>query len=578
MRTPGTARGAQLGLPKCPTGIAGFDEVVVGGLPRGRTTLVCGGAGCGKTLFGVEFLVRGAVEFGEPGVLVTFEETADELAANVASLGFDLRDLIERKQLVVDHVLLDRAQIVETGEFDLSGLFVRLAAAVDAVGAKRLLLDTVEVLFATFTDALALRSELQRLFRWLKERELTAIVTAEQGEGHLTRHGIEEYVSDCVIVLDHRVRDTISTRRLRIAKYRGSSHGSNEYPFVIDRTGFSVLPITSLGLAQRASTKRISSGIPDLDEMLGGKGFYRGSAILVSGASGTGKTSIAASMVDAACRGGETCAFLAFEESPDQLVRDMRSISLDLGQWTSSGLLQLRAERPTTLGLELHLLGLHRLLDELRPSVVVLDPITSLEAIGDAAEVRGALTRVVDLLKTAGTTAVFTSLTGAATDTRETHLISSLIDSWLLVRDVEANGERNRLVYILKSRGMAHSNQVREFLITDAGLRLVEPYLGEEGVFVGTARTDRQALDRQHSLDREAELQARRERLERRRVATAAQIEGLQAELAAEEAEVARASGHDAELAKLVEESRRVRAERRGAATDGNGRVGGRRR
>src|SRR5689334_12502925 len=364
-------------LEKAPTGITGLDEITGGGLPRGRPTLICGSAGCGKTLFGMEFLVRGATEFDEPGVFMAFEETAEELGQNVRSLGFELEKLIAKNKIAVDYVHIERSQIEETGEFDLEGLFLRLNTAIDAVGAKRVVLDTIETLFGGFSNTLILRSELRRLFRWLKEKGVTAIITGERGDGRLTRQGIEEYVSDCVILLDHRVTDQFSTRRLRVVKYRGTTHGTNEYPFLIDEQGISVLPITSLGLRHVASEERISTGVPRLDAMMGDKGVYRGTSVLISGTAGTGKTSLAAAFAEASCRRRERCLFLAFEESESQLLRNMRSIGLELAPWIEKGLLRILATRPTAYGLETHLAALHKVVKAFDPSMVIVDPITN---------------------------------------------------------------------------------------------------------------------------------------------------------------------------------------------------------
>src|SRR5271156_4868803 len=348
------------GLPKCLTGIHGLDEITLGGLPRGRPTLVCGNAGCGKTLLGMEFLVRGATEFDQPGVCLSFEETAGELTSNVASLGFDLAALIARKNLVIDHVYLERGLIEETGEYDLEALFVRLGHAVDSIGAKRVLLDSVEALFAGLDNESVLRSELRRLFRWLKDRNLTAVVTGERGQATLSRHGLEEYISDCVILLDHQVTETVLTRRLRVVKYRGSTHGMNEYPFLIESDGISVLPVTSMYLNHLACNERVSTGIPALDTMFGGQGYFRGNSILVSGTAGTGKTSLTAHFVNAACARGEKCVIFSFEESADQIVRNMKSIGIHLERWVENGLLHFHAVRPTTFGLEMHLVKVHK--------------------------------------------------------------------------------------------------------------------------------------------------------------------------------------------------------------------------
>jgi circadian clock protein KaiC len=480
-------------LPKSPTGISGLDQITGGGLPRGRPTLVCGSAGCGKTLLAMEFLVRGATEFGEPGVFIAFEETSEELTQNVRALGFDLDELVRRKLLLLDHVRVERSEIEETGEYDLEGLFIRLGHAIDTIGAKRVVIDTIEVLFGGLSNQSILRAELRRLFRWLKDKGVTAIITGERGDGTLTRHGLEEYVSDAVIVLDHRVTEQLSTRRIRIVKYRGTTHGTNEYPFLIDDTGISVLPITSLGLEHDASSERISTGVPALDEMLGGKGVYRGTSVLISGTAGTGKTSLAAHFVDAACRRGERGLYMSFEESPSQLTRNMRSIGLDLAPWAKKGLLQFHSTRPSAYGLEMHLATLHKLVKEFQPRVLVVDPITTFLNAGTSREAEGMMMRLIDFLKAQQITAVFTSLThgGDALEATSSS-VSSLIDTWLLVRDIESRGERNRGVYVLKSRGMAHSNQIREFVLTAHGVDLLDVEVGPEGVLIGSMRRVRE--------------------------------------------------------------------------------------
>ena len=459
-------------LPKTLTGISGVDEITGGGLPKGRPTLVAGGPGCGKTLFAMEFLVNGAVKYDEPGIFVAFEENAEELAQNVASLGFDLKDLNKRKKLLIDYIRVERTEIEETGEYDLDGLFIRLGYAIDAIGAKRVVLDTLEVLFAALSNGSILRAELHRLFRWLKNRGVTAVVTAERGNSTMTRLGLEEYVADCVITLDHRVIEQVSTRRLRIVKYRGSLHGTNEYPFLIGRQGISVLPITSLGLDHTVASGRISSGVKELDEMLGGKGFHRGTTILLSGTAGTGKTSLASSFVDAACRRGETCLYFAFEESPSQVVRNMRSIGIDLTPHIKKGLLQFHASRPTVYGLEMHLVTMYDLIKEHKPKVLVLDPITDFTAIGSKAEVKAAITRIIDFLKSSQITALFTSYVKEEEVDSSITGISSLIDTWISLRSLENNGEHHRGLFIMKSRGMAHSNQIRSFQLTDDGIKI----------------------------------------------------------------------------------------------------------
>ena len=477
------------GMPKTLTGINGLDEITEGGLPKGRPTLICGDAGSGKTIFSIEFIVKGAMNYNEPGVFVAFEEKSEELAVNVASLGFDLNKLIAEKKIKIDHVHIDRSEIEETGEYDLEGLFIRLGYAIDSIGAKRVVLDTIENLFAGLSNHGILRAELRRLFSWLKDKGVTAIITGEKGEGKLTRQGLEEYVSDCVILLDHRIENQISTRRLRIIKYRGSVHGTNEYPFLIDKDGISVLPITSLKLSNEVSTERVSSGIPSLDEMLGGKGFFKGSSVLVSGTAGSGKTSIAAHFANASCDRKERCLFFAFEESPEQIIRNLTSINLDLQKHVKSGLLKFYASRPTIYGLEMHLVVFYKLIREFKPKAVILDPITNLVTVGDPSQVKSILIRLIDFLQKEQITVMFTALTFPHfMQSSADEDVASLVDTWLSVQDIEFNGERNRAIYIMKSRGMKNSNQVREFLITDNGIEIVEVTLGPNGVLVGSAR------------------------------------------------------------------------------------------
>src|SRR3954467_2018187 len=554
-------------LAKAPTGIRGLDEITGGGLPQGRPTLICGSAGCGKTLFGMEFLVKGAAEFGEPGVFLAFEESEEELAQNVRSLGFDLDRLVAEGKVVVDYVHVDRSEIEENGEYDLEGLFIRLGLAIDSIGARRVALDTPETLFGGLSNEAVLRAELRRLFRWLKDKGVTAVITAERGDGTLTRQGLEEYVSDCVILLDHRVHGQISTRRLRVVKYRGTRHGTNEYPFLIDENGITVLPVTSLGLQHEASEERVSSGVARLDTILGGRGYYRGSSILVSGTSGTGKTSIAAHFADAACRRGERCLYFAFEESQSQAVRNARSIGLDLRPWIDGGLLRFHAVRPTFHGLEMHLATMLRLVRESRPRVVVVDPISNMLSAGPADEAQAMLLRLVDALKHQQITALFTNLTSAGdTSLEQTDLgVSSIVDTWLLLRDIELGGERNRGMYVLKSRGMAHSNQIREFVISADGIKLQDGYIGPEGVLTGSMRAAQEARERAAALQRTEETERRARELEVRRTALEAQIAALRAEYSAVEREAGIVSTQERQREGKVEQQRATAAPRRGA-------------
>ena len=526
-------------LIKVPTGITGLDEITEGGLPKGRPTLICGTPGVGKTLFGLEFIFKGATVYNEPGVIITFEEKPDDLAMNVASLGYDLFKLQKQGKLAIDHIRVERSEIEETGEYDLEGLFIRLNYAVESIGAKRIVLDTIENLFAGLENEGILRAELRRLFNWLKEKDLTAVITAEKGDGTLTRQGLEEYVSDCVILLDHRVMNQVSTRRLRVVKYRGSVHGTNEYPFLIDEDGISVLPITSLQLNNDVSSQRIASGISELDHMLGGKGFFRGSSILVSGTAGTGKTSIAATFSDASCKRKEKCIYFAFEESPQQIIRNMRSIGIDLQKHVDTGLLQFHASRPTLYGLEMHLVSIHKKIKAFKPKTVILDPITNLITAGLLGDVKSILIRLIDFLQAEGITVMFTALNLSNSFNEQTDEgVSSLVDAWITIRDIESNGERNHGLYIMKSRGMKHSNQVREFVFTNEGLKLEDVYIGTDGILTGSAREAQQlaaatgAELRTHALDRkDREVDRKRRVLEATISSLREEFESVQDEL-----------------------------------------------
>ncbi len=578
-RAPGAAerravRSAPAGLEKDPSGIKGLDEITGGGLPRGRPTLICGGPGCGKTLLGVEFLVRGATDLGQPGVFVSFEETEQELAKNVASLGFDLPALVAERKLAVEFVRVERSEIEETGDYSLDGLFIRLAHAFDAIGAKRVVLDTIESLFAGLSNASILRAELRRLFRWLKDRGVTAVITGERGDGQLTRQGLEEYVSDCVILLDHRVNDQVSTRRLRIVKYRGSAHGTNEFPFLIDSDGFTVMPITEATLTHEALDARVSSGVSALDAMLGGSGYFRGSSVLVSGTAGTGKSSLALTFAHAACGRGEQVAYFAFEESPSQILRNARSIGLDLAPWVDRGLLTFRANRPSLRGLEMHLSIMMKDVDILSPSVVIVDPITNLAQAGSTGEANRMLLRLVDMLKNRQVTTFFTNLTrgGSASEATEME-VSSIMDTWLLLRDVELSGERNRVIYVLKSRGMAHSNQLREFRLTSRGIELVKAYIGPGAVLTGSARLAQEASESQAEHERRMELTLRERTVDRRRAALEAQIATLRADLAAEEAELDRLRAGASWRRKHTASARKQMAVSRGSNATQNGKA-----
>jgi circadian clock protein KaiC len=549
-------------LPKTPTGILGFDEITGGGVPTGRPTLLCGSAGCGKTLFAMTFLVSGAEKYGEPGVFMSFEERAADLSANVSSLGYDVERMIADKHLLIDHVQIDRSQIEETGDYDLEGLFVRLDYAIKQIGAKRVVLDTIETLFSSFSDIGLLRAELRRLFEWLKTRGVTAIITGERGEGQLTRYGIEEYISDCVVLLDNRVVDQVTTRRLRVVKYRGSAHGTNEYPFLIDEQGISVFPVTSAGLDHQTSDEVVSSGIEQLDAMFDRRGYFRASSILISGLAGTGKTTFAASFIDASCRKGEKCLYFAFEESPKQIVRNMESIGIDLGRHLGSGLLQFEAARPSLYGVEMHLAKMHRDISMFNPTIVAIDPISSFR--GPSTEVNSILLRLIDLLKSRGITALFTSLSSVDETMNDAdHCISSLMDSWISLSNTSSNGERNRILYLLKARGMGHSNQLREYQITSNGINVIPAYIGAAGVLTGSARVTQEASEREELATAKQESDTRVRVLARNRQIVERQIEDMRAELEDAEKEALGLSTQRTLQQTMIAADRSIMAKRR---------------
>jgi circadian clock protein KaiC len=552
-------------LEKARTGIKGLDDVTIGGLPRGRPTLLCGAAGCGKTLIAMTFLVNGAMQYGEAGVFMSFEERSEDLAANVASLGYDLDGLIAAKKLVIDHVRIEPAEIEVSGDFDFEPLFVRLGYAIDQVGAKRVVLDTIEALFSGFKDEAILRAEFRRLFAWLKDRGVSAIITGERGEGQLTRYGIEEYVSDCVILLDNRVHDQVTTRRLRIVKYRGSSHGTNEYPFLIDDRGVSVMPITSARLQHKISSDIVPSGVADLDAMFGRRGFYRGSSVLLSGLAGTGKSTFSAWFANAVCARAERCLYFAFEESPDQIVRNMHSAGIDLQRHVDSGLLVFESARPSLYGLEMHLARMHRDIVEFNPAAVVVDPISAFRGV--QSEIHGTLLRLADICKERGITAFFTSLSLASDHASEADRgVSSLMDTWISLTDLESSGERNRVMFVLKARGMSHSNQMREYLLTGSGIKLIDPYVGQGGVLTGTARQAQEARERNETLERSQAIERRQRDLDRRRATVERQIAELRAAMEAEESEASMLGQQESGREEILIADRLAMATKRGAA------------
>ena len=548
-------------FPKTPSGVDGLDEITNGGFPKGRPTLICGGAGCGKTLMSMQFLIKGITDHNEPGVFMSFEEPSDDLTLNVKSLGFDIEKLKADKKLVVDHVRVERSEIEEAGEYDLDGLFIRLGYAIDSVKAKRVVLDTIESLFAGLDNQAILRAELRRLFHWLKAKGVTAIITGERGEATLTRQGLEEYVSDCVIVLDHRVIEQVSTRRLRIVKYRGSTHGTNEYPFLIDEEGISVLPITSLKLNNEVSSDVISTGVPGLNEMFHGGGFYRGSNILISGTAGTAKTTVACYFANEQCLKGEKTIYFAFEESPQQLVRNMKSIGIDLQKHIKKGILEIHSSRPSLNGLELHLLTLRKLIKEFKPTTIIIDPISNLITVGSEHEVRSMLVRLIDMLKAHNITALFTSL-NKQTDNFRPDLaeesVSSLVDTWITVRDMEGIGERNRGIFIIKARGMGHSNQVREFVITNNGIELLDVELGPNGILTGTARQTQKFKKTMSDIKLQNEINRKDREIERKRRVLEANIEALRNEFESAQEELSILKATEELQSQLIAKKKKV--------------------
>ena len=553
-------------LEKSSSGIKGLDEITEGGLPKGRPTLICGSAGCGKTMFAMQFLVEGA-QNDEPGVFVSFEETQEELEKNFASLGIDLRTLEEEKKFAVEYIYMERSEIEETGEFDLEGLFIRLAYAVEQIGAKRIVLDTIEAIFSGLPNEFILRAELRRLFAWVKSNGLTAIITGERGENSLTRYGLEEYVADCVILLDNPVVNKISTRNLRIIKYRGSSHGYNEYPFLMDEDGISVLPVTSLLLEHEASNEYVATGIERLDIMLGGNGFYKGSSVLVTGASGTGKSSIGAQFAANICKKGEKCLIFAFEESPKQIIRNMRSLGIDLQPYVDNGLLKFHATRPTTYGLETHLVTIHKIVNDFQPDVVVFDPISNLITVGSSTEVKSMLTRLIDFLKSKQITTLSNSLT--IMGQIETDIgVSSLMDTWIDLKSVVTNGERNRTIDVIKTRGQYHSNQVREFKLTDNGIKLIDVYLGPAGMLTGSARISQIAEEKAGKLEREQEIERKQRELEQKRQTIEAQITELKTQFETEKLELDRVIAQEKLKEQVLQEGRKIMAIKRHSNDD----------
>jgi circadian clock protein KaiC len=565
-------------LPKTPTGIEGFDEITLGGLPKGRPTLVAGNAGCGKTLFGMEFLMRGALQFNEPGVMMSFEESVGELIRNFSSLGFKVQELIERKRLHIEYVAVERGEIEETGEYDLEGLFIRLDYAIKKIKAKRVVLDTIEALFSGIPNEAVVRAELRRLFRWLKSRGVTAVITGEKGIGTITRHGLEEYVADCVILLDHTVYKRIATRRLRIVKYRGSAHGSDQFPFLIQKNGISVLPITSLNLEHTVSKERISSGIKRLDFMLDGKGFYRGSSVLVSGTAGTGKTTVAAHFAVEACKRGEKVLFFAFEESGNQIARNMLSVGIDLEPCIRNGTLKVYASRPTAYGLEMHLATMHMMITTFKPAIIIVDPISNLIASGAVAEVKSMLIRLIDFIKIKHITAMFTDLISETSGgfSEGTDIgISSLMDTWILLNTLENNGERNRGIYVLKARGIKNSNQIREFVITSKGVNIVDVYSGSDGVLTGTARAAQETLDKVSHLLRNQETERKHRELKRKKLMFEYETALLKSKYESEEDELKKAIDQDvAGEARLIREQGKTSARRSSDAKTSDDRTG----
>ncbi|MDR3478719.1 MAG: circadian clock protein KaiC [Gammaproteobacteria bacterium] len=546
-------------LQKCLTGITGLDEITFGGLPKYRSTLVSGGAGSGKTMLGMEFLIRGAALYKEPGLFVAFEETQEELTQNIGSLGFNIKELIKNHLLVIDHIQINRSEFAETGSYNLDGLFIRLGCAIAQYKIKRVVLDTLEILFSNIANELMLRSELQRLFRWFKEKKITVLVTAEKGQNAISRYGLEEYVADCVILLDNRMDDQVSTRRLRIAKYRGSSHGANEYPFIINEGGFTVTAITSITLNYKASTKRISSGLKQLDTMLDGKGFYEGSSILISGPAGIGKSSFAATFAYNSCKEGKKAYYFAFEESVEQIVRNMKSIGIHLEPLIKKDLLRFHAINPNSAGLEAHMHDIQKLVNEFNPSVVIIDPVTNLKTIGNINQVQDVLALLVSYFKSKKITVMFTSLVTEQKGieyTKTNEGISSSMDVWIYLQYINSDGERNRAISILKSRGMAHSNQLREIIISKNGVRLEEVYVGTEKVLTGSARLIQATKLEIENSDKESDIKYKERQIQIRHKKLEAEIAALHEMLEGAKDEITSLNQQKERTYNLIAESR----------------------
>ena len=460
-------------LPKSLTGIQGLDDITYGGIPQNRPTLLVGSIGTGKTIFAMEYIINGITMFNEPGVFMTFEEQTDELQINVTSMGYNLSKLIADNKIYLEHLHIDHREIQATGKYDIEGLFIRIEMAIEKVKAKRIVLDALDTLFIGL-DSQILRSEIKRLFFWLKEKKVTAIITSEVGDIFLTRLGFEEVVADCVIELNNRLNNQISTRRLRIVKYRGSYHSTNEYPFMIDHKGITIFPIISEAPQIIVSNERISSGIKQIDEMLDGRGFYVGSSILVSGSAGTGKSSIAASFIKDVCEKKGTALYCAFEEAPNQIKRNMASIGIFLEPYEKSGNLHFYYSRPTLQTLELHFIAIKKLIKQINPSVVILDPITNLMIENINSDIRTMLTRFVDYLKMEQITVLLTAtLTVSSLELIQSNEgISSMVDTCIMIQEKNIIDSRRRTLYIMKSRGICNSKKEVEFIITSEGISI----------------------------------------------------------------------------------------------------------
>jgi circadian clock protein KaiC len=559
---------AEESLSKHPiaTGIDGLDFVLQGGLPAGRPTLLRGAAGTGKTVIALTFLCEG-IAAGDSGVLVTFDESPEALLEHAEGFGFPARRHRTEGRLRILDMRPDRNEVQVGDTIELTAVLARIGHALDSTGASRLVVDAIDAMEAGFANSQSLRTELARVFDWIRDRGVTSLITTGEHAEFSARYGLEDYIADCVIALKQEVKHRVMTRVLRVVKRRGRGHGTNEYPFLLDTDGLFLVPVTGSVLGAPVSEQLLSTGIPGLDAMLGGQGIYQGSTVLLSGQAGTGKTSIACSLTQAACAAGIPVLYLSFEESVAELTRNQRSLGIDIGRYLADddrGTLVMLPIRAVELGLEEHLMRAMHLVKRHRPALVVLDPVSSLAGRGDEPGAKEILLRLLHLIKEEGITVVATEL--LSDDSQGvSHLdVSSMIDVWIKLRRHEHNGEMNRLIYVVKARGLPISDQVKEFRITSTGLRIEDPYIGEGGIVYGTARLARQAEDEETIAQLHRELD-RAQRLRR----DLDEIQSANERLVRAEQE-AKAADLDRQVARIEQ---RLAASERARAAIGRGRA-----